>query len=51
LQKLVKQGEEVNEKLFKQSSDEDIQSLKETTLYALKGIAAYVGSCSEFLSM
>ena len=38
---IVKQGEEVNEKLFKQSSDEDIQSLKETTLYALKGIAAY----------
>lgn len=41
LQEIVKQGEEANKKIFHSSSNEDIQSLKEITLYALKGIAAY----------
>ena len=41
LQELVKQGEEATRKLFHSYKDEDIQSLKETTLYSLKGIAAY----------
>lgn len=41
LSELVKQGEEANKKLFQNSQNEDVQSLKETTLYALKGIAAY----------
>jgi hydroxylamine reductase len=41
LQGLVKQGEEANRKLFHSYKDEDIQSLKETTLYSLRGIAAY----------
>ncbi|WP_068861296.1 hydroxylamine reductase, partial [Thermodesulfovibrio sp. N1] len=41
LQELVKQGEEANRKLFHSYKDEDIQSLKETTLYSLRGIAAY----------
>ncbi|MCX7724297.1 MAG: hydroxylamine reductase [Thermodesulfovibrio sp.] len=41
MQELIKQGEEANKKLFHSSSNEDIQSLKEITLYALRGIAAY----------
>ena len=41
LQELVKQGEEANKKLFHNYRNEDIQSLKEVTLYALRGIAAY----------
>lgn len=40
-QELVKQGEEANKKIFQNSPNEDIQSLKELTLYALRGIAAY----------
>ncbi|ACI20730.1 hydroxylamine reductase [Thermodesulfovibrio yellowstonii] len=41
LQELVKQGEEANQKIFHSSSNEDVQSLKEITLYSLRGIAAY----------
>lgn len=41
MQELIKQGQEANKKLFHSSSDEDIQSLKEITLYAVRGIAAY----------
>ncbi|GLI54378.1 hydroxylamine reductase [Thermodesulfovibrio yellowstonii] len=41
LQELVKQGEDANEKIFHSTSNEDIQSLKEITLYSLRGIAAY----------
>lgn len=40
-EELIKQGEEANKKLFQNSPNEDVQSLKETVLYALKGIAAY----------
>ncbi|MFQ3573675.1 MAG: hydroxylamine reductase [Thermodesulfovibrionales bacterium] len=35
------QGENISKKLFQGSSDPDIQSLKEITLYAIRGIAAY----------
>ena len=38
---LLKQGEEVNKKLFHNYRNEDIQSLKEIVLYAIRGIAAY----------
>jgi len=41
LQELIKQGEEANQKIFHSSSNEDVQSLKEITLYSLRGIAAY----------
>jgi len=41
MQELVTQGEEANRKLFKSYQNEDIQSLKEITLYSLRGIAAY----------
>lgn len=41
LQELIKQGEETNQKIFHSSSNEDVQSLKEITLYSLRGIAAY----------
>jgi hydroxylamine reductase len=41
LNELIKQGEEVNKKLFNSYQNEDIQSLKEITLYAVRGIAAY----------
>ncbi len=41
LQELIKQGEEANKKIFHSYPNEDIQSLKEITLYALRGIAAY----------
>ncbi|MCX7965048.1 MAG: hydroxylamine reductase [Syntrophorhabdaceae bacterium] len=38
---LIKQGEEAEKKIFFNSANDDIQSLKEITLYSLKGIAAY----------
>lgn len=41
IEELVTQGEEANRKLFKSYQNEDIQSLKEITLYSLRGIAAY----------
>ncbi|GAB5047152.1 hydroxylamine reductase [Thermodesulfovibrio sp. TK110] len=41
MEELIKQGEEANKNLFQNSPDPDIQSLKEITLYAIKGIAAY----------
>lgn len=41
LQELVKQGEEANKKIFHSYQNEDIQSLKEITLYSIRGIAAY----------
>ncbi len=41
LEELVKQGEDANRKLFHSYQNEDIQSLKEITLYSLRGIAAY----------
>ncbi|MDW7998183.1 MAG: hydroxylamine reductase, partial [Thermodesulfovibrio sp.] len=40
-QELIKQGEEANKKIFHSFTNEDIQSLKEITLYSLRGIAAY----------
>lgn len=41
LQELIKQGEEANKRIFHNSPDSDIQSLKEIVLYSLRGIAAY----------
>lgn len=41
LVELLKQGEDANKKIFHDYQNEDIQSLKEITLYSLRGIAAY----------
>lgn len=41
LKELISQGEEANRKIFHSFTDPDIQSLKEITLYSIRGIAAY----------
>lgn len=41
LKELISQGEEANRRIFHSFTDTDIQSLKEITLYSIRGIAAY----------
>ncbi|MCX7856850.1 MAG: hydroxylamine reductase [Deltaproteobacteria bacterium] len=41
ISELIKKGDEAERRLFFNTPNEDIQSLKEITLYSVKGIAAY----------